>query len=382
MNNIQIKNVTVLGSGIMGHGIAQIASMAGYNVTLRDIDQKLLDKAMNNIKWSLDKLVTKNKLTQQKCEDIYNRIKPTINLTDAVQKCDLIIEAVPEIMKLKQTVYAELEKIAADNVIFASNTSTLPITEISKITKRPDKVIGIHFFNPPQLMKLVEIIPGEKTDQHITEAINNFVLSLNKNPILCRKDVPGFIVNRLFIPMVHEACHIRERQHNSLLEIDSVVKFKLGFPMGIFELADFTGLDVIHKATIEMQSRDTNIINKNHIIEDLYKNNNLGRKTGQGFYKYDHTEYTRVNLSEDLADKCDPIQIISNIINNAAWLISHDVSDIDEIEKAVKLGLGIKIPIFKTAKKYGIQNIINTLNEMYKKYGDVYKQDELLYKLI
>jgi enoyl-CoA hydratase/3-hydroxyacyl-CoA dehydrogenase len=366
----------------MGHGIAQIASMAGYNVTLRDIDQKLLDKAMNNIKWSLDKLVTKNKLTQQKCEDIYNRIKPTINLTDAVQKCDLIIEAVPEIMKLKQTVYAELEKIAADNVIFASNTSTLPITEISKITKRPDKVIGIHFFNPPQLMKLVEIIPGEKTDQHITEAINNFVLSLNKNPILCRKDVPGFIVNRLFIPMVHEACHIRERQHNSLLEIDSVVKFKLGFPMGIFELADFTGLDVIHKATIEMQSRDTNIINKNHIIEDLYKNNNLGRKTGQGFYKYDHTEYTRVNLSEDLADKCDPIQIISNIINNAAWLISHDVSDIDEIEKAVKLGLGIKIPIFKTAKKYGIQNIINTLNEMYKKYGDVYKPDELLYKLI
>lgn len=382
MNNIQIKNVTVLGSGIMGHGIAQIASMAGYNVTLRDIDQKLLDKAMNNIKWSLDKLVTKNKLTQQKCEDIYNRIKPTINLTDAVQKCDLIIEAVPEIMKLKQTVYAELEKIAADNVIFASNTSTLPITEISKITKRPDKVIGIHFFNPPQLMKLVEIIPGEKTDQHITEAINNFVFSLNKNPILCRKDVPGFIVNRLFIPMVHEACHIRERQHNSLLEIDSVVKFKLGLPMGIFELADFTGLDVIHKATIEMQSRDTNIINKNHIIEDLYKNNNLGRKTGQGFYKYDHTEYTRVNLSEDLADKCDPIQIISNIINNAAWLISHDVSDIDEIEKAVKLGLGIKIPIFKTAKKYGIQNIINTLNEMYKKYGDVYKPDELLYKLI
>ncbi|MBP2625069.1 MAG: 3-hydroxyacyl-CoA dehydrogenase family protein [Nitrosopumilaceae archaeon] len=379
---MQIKNVTVLGSGIMGHGIAQIASMAGYNVTLRDIDQKLLDKAMNNIKWSLDKLVTKNKLTQQKCEDIYNRIKPTINLTDAVQKCDLIIEAVPEIMKLKQTVYAELEKIAADNVIFASNTSTLPITEISKITKRPDKVIGIHFFNPPQLMKLVEIIPGEKTDQHITEAINNFVLSLNKNPILCRKDVPGFIVNRLFIPMVHEACHIRERQHNSLLEIDSVVKFKLGLPMGIFELADFTGLDVIHKATIEMQSRDTNIINKNHIIEDLYKNNNLGRKTGQGFYKYDHIEYTRVNISEDLADKCDPIQIISNIINNAAWLISHDVSDIDEIEKAVKLGLGIKIPIFKTAKKYGIQNIINTLNEMYKKYGDVYKPDELLYKLI
>jgi len=377
-----IKNVTVLGSGIMGHGIAQIVSMSGYNVILRDIDQKLLDKAMNNIKWSLDKLVSKNKLTRQKCEEIYNRIKPTINLVDATKKCDLIIEAVPEIMTLKKIVYTELEKTASVNVIFASNTSTLPITEISEITKRPDKVIGIHFFNPPQLMKLVEIIPGQKTDVAIVETVKNFVHSLNKDPIVCRKDVPGFIVNRLFIPMIHEACHVKERHKNSLLEIDSAVKFKFGFPMGIFELADFTGLDVIHKATVEMQSRDKNIINKNHQIEDLFQQNKLGRKTGKGFYQYDHEKYTRINLSEELAEKCDAIQIIANIINNVAWLISNNVSDIDEIEKAAKLGLGIKIPIFETARKYGLQNIINILNEMYKKYGDTYKPDKLLYELV
>ena len=377
-----IKNVTVLGSGIMGHGIAQIVSMSGYNVILRDIDQKLLDKAMNNIKWSLDKLVSKNKLTRQKCEEIYNRIKPTINLVDATKKCDLIIEAVPEIMTLKKIVYTELEKTASVNVIFASNTSTLPITEISEITKRPDKVIGIHFFNPPQLMKLVEIIPGQKTDVAIVETVKNFVHSLNKDPIVCRKDVPGFIVNRLFIPMIHEACHVKERHKNSLLEIDSAVKFKFGFPMGIFELADFTGLDVINKATVEMQSRDKNIINKNHQIEDLFQQNKLGRKTGKGFYQYDHEKYTRINLSEELAEKCDAIQIIANIINNVAWLISNNVSDIDEIEKAAKLGLGIKIPIFETARKYGLQNIINILNEMYKKYGDTYKPDKLLYELV
>ncbi len=377
-----IKNVTVLGSGIMGHGIAQIVSMSGYNVILRDIDQKLLDKAMNNIKWSLDKLVSKNKLTRQKCEEIYNRIKPTINLVDATKKCDLIIEAVPEIMTLKKIVYTELEKTAGVNVIFASNTSTLPITEISEITKRPDKVIGIHFFNPPQLMKLVEIIPGQKIDVAIVETVKNFVHSLNKDPIVCRKDVPGFIVNRLFIPMIHEACHVKERHKNSLLEIDSAVKFKFGFPMGIFELADFTGLDVIHKATVEMQSRDKNIINKNHQIEDLFQQNKLGRKTGKGFYQYDHEKYTRINLAEELAEKCDAIQIIANIINNVAWLISNNVSDIDEIEKAAKLGLGIKIPIFETARKYGLQNIINILNEMYKKYGDTYKPDKLLYELV
>jgi len=147
----------------MGHGIAQVSAMAGYNVVLRDIEQKFLDKAMEKIKWSLDKLVSKEKISQGDADDIFSRIKPIVDLDSALKDCELVIEAVPEIMDLKKKVYAELDQKANKDVIFASNTSTLPITEISNTTSRPEKFIGIHFFNPPLLMKLVEIIPGQKT---------------------------------------------------------------------------------------------------------------------------------------------------------------------------------------------------------------------------
>ena len=157
-----IKNITVLGSGVMGHGIAQVSATAGYNVVLRDIKQEFLDKAMEKIKWSLDKLVSKEKITKEEGDIIFSRIIPIVNLKDAVKDAEMIIEVVPEIMELKKKVYAELDKVAGPDVIFASNTSTLPITEIANTTSRPEKFIGIHFFNPPQLMKLVEIFQEKK----------------------------------------------------------------------------------------------------------------------------------------------------------------------------------------------------------------------------
>jgi enoyl-CoA hydratase/3-hydroxyacyl-CoA dehydrogenase len=373
-----IKNITVLGSGIMGHGIAQVSAMSGYNVVLRDIEQKFLDKAMEKIKWSLDKLVSKEKISQSQSDDIYSRIIPIVDLQDAVKDCDLVIEAVPEIMDLKKKVYSELDKAAGDNVIFASNTSTLPITEIANTTNKPERFIGIHFFNPPLLMKLVEVIPGEKTSQDIVKITNEYVQSVKKEPVVCRKDVPGFIVNRLFIPLVHEACYVMERQGIQLTEIDSAVKFKLGFPMGIFELADFTGMDVIHKATIEMHLRDKKVINPHPTIEKLYNEKKLGQKTGEGFYKYSDDKYERIPLSEELAEKCNPIQIFANILNNAAWLVTKEASDIQEIEKAAKLGLGLKKPLFETASEFGIANIVKELKTLSEKYGQFYEPDPLL----
>jgi len=362
----------------MGHGIAQVSAMSGYNVVLRDIEQQFLDKAMGKIKWSLDKLVSKEKISQSEADDIYSRIKPVVDLQEAVSECQLVIEAVPEIMELKKKVYAELDKAASNDVIFASNTSTLPITEIASTTSRPENFIGIHFFNPPQLMKLVEVIPGQKTASNVTQITIEFVKSVKKEPVICRKDVPGFIINRLFIPLVHEACYVLDRQNCQLTEIDSAVKFKLGFPMGIFELADFTGMDVIHKATIEMHQRDKKVIRPHPKIEQLYNDKKLGQKTGEGFYKYSDEKYERIQLSEDLAKKCNPIQIIANILNNAAWLVSNNASDIEEIEKAAKLGLGLKKPLFETAKEFGIQNIVNELKELAKENGQFYEPDPLL----
>jgi enoyl-CoA hydratase/3-hydroxyacyl-CoA dehydrogenase len=373
-----VKNITVLGSGVMGHGIAQVSATAGYNVVLRDIKQEFLDKAMEKIKWSLDKLVSKEKISKEEGDSIFSRITPIVDLNEAVKNAELVIEVVPEIMELKKLVYAELDKVAGPEVIFASNTSTLPITEIANTTSRPEKFIGIHFFNPPQLMKLVEIIPGEKTSQEITDLTQEYVKSINKQAVLCRKDVPGFIINRLFIPMVHEACYAQDRTNATLEEIDSAVKFKLGFPMGIFELADFTGMDVIHKATVEMHLRDKKVINPHPTIEKMFNEKKLGQKSGEGYYKYSDDKYERVSLSEELAEKFNPIQLVANILNNAAWLITNGASDIEEIEKAAQLGLGLKKPLFETAKEIGIKNIINELNKLAEKHGEFYKPDPLL----
>ena len=378
MDIMKIKNITVLGSGIMGHGIAQISAMAGYNVVLRDIEQKFLDKAMDKINWSLEKLVSKEKISKDERDKITARIKPIVDLSNAVHDSDLVIEAVPEIMDLKKQVYRELDKVADGRIIFASNTSTLPITEIANTISRPEKFIGIHFFNPPQLMKLVEVIPGQKTTDDIIKTTINFVESVKKVPVICRRDVPGFIINRLFIPLVHEACYVMERQKIQKTEIDSAVKFKLGFPMGIFELADFTGIDVIHKATIEMHLRDKKVILPHAKIEQLFNEKKLGKKNGEGFYKYSDEKYERIELTEELAELCIPTQIVANILNNAAWLVTNNASDINEIEKAASLGLGLKKPLFETANEIGMQKIVDELKKLSKQFGTFYEPDPLL----
>ncbi len=372
-----IKNITVLGSGIMGHGIAQVSAMSGYNVVLRDIEKQFLDKAMEKIKWSLDKLVSKQKITEDQGKEIFARITPIVDLAEALKDCDLMIEVVPEIMDLKKKVYAEVDKVVPQKTVFASNTSTLPITEIANTTSRPERFIGIHFFNPPQLMKLVEVIPGQKTSKDLVDTTINFVKSVSKEPVICKRDVPGFIVNRLFIPLVHEAAYAMDRTGATKEEIDSAVKFLLHFPMGIFELADFTGMDVIHKATIEMHSRDKKVINPHPLIEKLYNEKKLGQKSGEGFYKYSGEQYERINLTEELAKKFNPIQLLGNILNNAAWLVTNQASDVPEIEKALSLGMGLKKPLFDTAKEFGMQNIVQELQRLAKK-NKFYEPDPFL----
>jgi len=376
-----IKNITVLGSGIMGHGIAQVSAMAGYNVVLRDIDKSFLDKAMEKIKWSLDKLVSKQKISEDEASKIFARIVPKVELADALKDCDLMIEAVPEIMDLKKKVYSEVESVAEKKTIYASNTSTLPITEIANVTSRPEKFIGIHFFNPPQLMKLVEVIPGQKTPKDLVELTVNFVKSVSKEPVVCKKDVAGFIVNRIFIPLVHEAAWAMDRTKSSMTEIDSAVKFRLQFPMGIFELADFTGLDVIHKATIEMYSRDKKVINPHPLVQKLFDEKKLGQKTGAGFYEYSGEKYERINLSEEQAKKFNPTQLLGTILNNASWLVTNQASDVPEIEKALSLGMGLKKPIFETAKEFGINNIVKELQDLSQKYGKFYEPDPYLFSM-
>jgi enoyl-CoA hydratase/3-hydroxyacyl-CoA dehydrogenase len=374
----QINKITVLGSGIMGHGIAQVSAMNGYNVVLRDIEERFLESAMNKIRWSLDKLVEKNKINKQESDKIHGRIKPIVELKEALDDTDLLIEAVPEDLKLKKKVYSEVDQFAQEKTIYSSNTSTLPISEISQLTSRPDRFIGLHFFNPPQLMKLVEVIPGASTAESIVDIGINFVKSLSKDPILCNKDVPGFIVNRIFIPLVHEAAYCLDNDSKSMTQIDSAVKFKMYLPMGIFELADYTGLDVIHRATIEMYSRDKKVVNPHPKIEQLFSSGKYGKKSGDGFYSYGDKNYERVPLSEEEAKQYDPIRILSVAINNAAWLISNGVCTREDVELALKLGMGLKKELFEIGKESGFEKIINTLNQLVGTNGSFYTPDPYL----
>jgi enoyl-CoA hydratase / 3-hydroxyacyl-CoA dehydrogenase len=377
----EINKITVLGSGIMGHGIAQISAMAGFEVTLRDVDTKFLDGAMSKIKWSLDKLVEKQKITQAESETIYSRIHPVVDLKQALSGADLLIEAVPEDMELKKKVYLEVDKHSDSKTIYASNTSTLPISEISSLTNRSNRFIGLHFFNPPQLMKLVEVIPGITTDQQIIKVGIDFAKRVGKEPVLCRKDVPGFIVNRIFIPLIHEAAYCLDRDGPSMTQIDSAVKFRLSFPMGIFELADYTGLDVIHKATSEMFSRDKKVIFPHPRIKELFDEGKYGKKSGSGFYSYSGEQYERVSLSEEDSKAYNPIKLLAVALNNAAWLITNKVCTLEDLEIALKLGMGLRDPLFRTGEQFGIKRVIDTLQDLHAKYGDFYKPDDYLLSL-
>jgi enoyl-CoA hydratase/3-hydroxyacyl-CoA dehydrogenase len=373
-----IKKVTVLGSGVMGHGIAQIAAIAGYDVALRDIEKSFLDRAMDKIKWSLAKMVEKKKLTQTEADRVFSRITPMTDVQQALKDTDLLIEAVPEDMDLKKKVYHELNKYADSKTVYASNTSTLPITEMGALTDRPERFVGVHFFNPPQLMQLVEVIPGRKTDQSIIDLAINFIAHIGKQPVLCRKDVAGFIVNRIFIPLVHEAIYCKDRDGASMTQIDSAVKFKMAFPMGIFELADFTGIDIIHKATAEMYLRDKKVVNPHPMIKKLFEEGDLGQKSGKGFYEYKGNDYERINLTEDQAQTYDPIKLIAVAANHAAWIISNGVCDMQDLELSLKLGMGLKLGLFKTIDNFGIENIIKNLEHLQQSYGSYYEPDKYL----
>ncbi len=377
---MDVKSITVLGSGVMGHGIAQVSAAAGYDVVLRDIKQEFLDAAMGKIRWSLDKMVSKRRMSAEEGDAVMGRIRPVVDLGEAVAGSQMVIEAVPEVMELKKKVYAELDGAADEGTVFASNTSTLPITEVAGATSRPGRFVGIHFFNPPQLMKLVEIIPGEKTSQDTVELTKRYVESVGKEGVVCRRDVPGFIVNRLFIPMVHEACYARDRTGASQEEVDSAVKFKLGFPMGIFELSDLTGIDVIHKATTEMHLRDKKVVRPHPAVAELFEKGKMGQKSGEGFYGYKDgdSKYERVKLSEEAGRKFDPVQLVANLANNAAWLVTNGASDEAEIERAARLGLGLKKPLFETAREAGIARVVEELRRLESEDAGFYSPDPLL----
>ncbi|MCG2895622.1 MAG: 3-hydroxyacyl-CoA dehydrogenase/enoyl-CoA hydratase family protein [Vulcanisaeta sp.] len=372
-----------MGAGTMGHGIAEVSALAGYEVVMVDVSQDILNKALERIKWSLDKLAERGTISKERVGEVMGRIKTSLSIAEAVRDADLMIEAVPEKLDLKKQVFAEADKYAPPHAILATNTSSLPITEIASATKRPDKVVGIHFFNPPVLMPLVEVIKGAQTSDETARRSYEFVKSLGKEPIMVNKDVPGFVVNRILIALNSAACLLVANNQYSVVEIDSAVKYRAGLPMGIFELQDFTGIDVGYLVGLAVAERDPMLRVPCPLLEDLYKKGWLGQKSGRGFYEYKGGPYERANIPREAGEKVDLTLIFAPAINMAAWLLRNGIASKEDIEKGVKLGLGWPKGVFEYADEFGIDKVVEALNQLYSRFGyELFKPDPLLTQMV
>jgi 3-hydroxybutyryl-CoA dehydrogenase len=284
---MDVKTIGVLGAGTMGNGIAQVAAQAGYQVIMRDIEDRFVENGIKAIDKFLAKSVEKGKMTEEQKKTVTGRIKGTSRMED-LKDVDLLIEAVFEDLELKKTLFKQLDELTRKDVILTSNTSSMSITEIAVATKRPEKVAGMHFFNPAPLMKLVEVIRGFQTNDETVRVLMDLTKKLGKEPVEVKKDTPGFLVNRLMIPHMVEAVRVVEEGVASIEDIDKAVKLGLNYPMGPFELMDLTGIDIAHHV-MDYFYKELNKESKwatPGLMKQMVRAGRLGRKTGGGWYKY------------------------------------------------------------------------------------------------
>jgi len=356
-----IEQITVLGAGTMGHGIAEVAALAGYEVTLRDINEELVSEGYDQIEWSLDKLAEKDRISEEARDAAAERITPLVDLETAVQDADVVVEAIVEDMDIKQEVYEELDEYAPERTIFASNTSSLSITGLSEVTDRPGQFCGMHFFNPPVRMELVEVISGEHTSEETVDTAVALAESLDKTPVRVRKDRPGFVVNRVLVPLMNEACWIVEEDVATIAEVDSTTKYDIGLPMGSFELGDLTGNDVILHVLEYMHDVLGTAYEPCPLLERTVENDDLGKKTGKGFYDY---ENGGVDIPTDAARKDVRERLLAVLANETGKLLEEDVAPVEDIDEAVTLGAAFPKGPGRLCDEAGLDSIVDTLADL------------------
>jgi enoyl-CoA hydratase/3-hydroxyacyl-CoA dehydrogenase len=341
----QIKKIAVLGAGVMGHGIAQVASTAGYKVTVRDVAQEYLDNGLKGIESSLNRLVDRGRLSKEQMEDILDRITFTTQLEEAVKDAQIIIEAIPEKMELKNIVWKEVDQYAPKDAILATNTSSLSITEIAKSVSNPERFIGMHFFNPPVIMKLVEVNQGEETSQEVVEAVMDLAHKMGKTPVWVKKDSPGFIVNRILITYLNEAAKLLDEY--KMEQIDAAMQHKAGMPLGPFMLSDLIGVDIVYDILKTFEKHLGEEYKPHPRIEELYENKKLGRKTGEGFYNYEE----RPSVTEEQAEGFDVNLLLETFVKEAEKVLNEAIASEADIDVAIKLGGNIPRGPFEMKKE-------------------------------
>jgi 3-hydroxyacyl-CoA dehydrogenase len=378
---MEIKKIAVLGAGLMGHGITQVAATAGFEVKMRDIEESFLSSGMEKIKWSLGKFAQKGRISEEDYKKALERIKTTVSLKEATKDVDFVIEAIPEKLKLKQQVFKEIDEYAPSHAILATNTSALPITEIAVATNRPEKVVGMHFFSPPQMMRLCEVIRGDKTSDETLNTTIELGKKFGKEVVVCKKDIPGFIANRITTAGSNLVAWMVYNGEYTVEEVDAAAIHKAGMPMGMFGLMDFVGIDVGGSVAKFMDERWPGY-NMCPLLKEKIEKGELGVKTGKGFYTYPEKRWIPLDLPLEKAEKFDAMTSNYVNINVAAELLREDVATIEDIDKSIKLGFNAPIGILELADSIGIDVVVSKLKEFEKKYGKFYKPSPLLEKMV
>lgn len=364
-----MQQVGIIGAGTMGRGIAQVAATAGWEVFLFDNNNDALNEGLQFIQKILNRSVEKGRLTDQQAKSIIGRIYLVNNL-ESFQSCNLVIEAIVENLEIKSSLFTSLEDIVNDSCILASNTSSLSVTSIASCLKHPERFVGIHFFNPAPLMKLVEIVPAlQSSDSTVTQS-QNWIESWGKMTVVA-KDTPGFIVNKVARPFYSEAIKILEEGIATHVEIDSAMR-DLGFRMGPFELMDLIGHDVNYKVTesvwqaFYLDGRYKPSFTQKRLVEAGY----LGKKSGRGFYQYPRTDKENkeagVSNTKDIQDR-----IIAMLINEAADTVQMGIASAKDIDIAMQNGVNYPKGLLAWAEEIRIEECVRRMDDLY----DIYREE-------
>ena len=380
MQSADIETTAVIGAGQMGRGIAAVAALAGYEAMICDVDPDQLDAAREHVEWSYGKSVERGAIGESDAEAALDRIETMTDLPEAVSEADFITEAAVEQQAVKEDIFSDLDDHAPREAILATNTSGLNITRLAEATDRPGRVVGTHWFNPPMLMDLVEVIETEHIDDGVADTCEDLVGSFGKTPIRCRRDIPSFIVNRLMHPYGESAAWLVYYEEAEIEAIDSAMKYKEGFPMGPFELADFTGGIQIrvegegdHLEDDRPLSYDTQVC---PLLHDLYEQGRYGRKAGAGYY--DYSEQDEPEIPEGAGADFDTLWVWAPTINEAAKMVQYDVASAEDVDTGARLGGNWPVGPLAKADEIGAEAVVRTCIETAALHEPINKVAETL----